>query len=227
MVASTLRLLFLPLAAREDGLCTDCAAILVREMNALENWFCSSRIWRRMTERTILPWLLDGAELGDHVLEIGAGAGAASSELRRRARRVTSLEFSHQLAVKASRHNGWPPVPPNASVVSEIVQGDATRLPFPPCSFSSALAVLMLHHLSSAREQDRAFGEAFRVLRPGGVFLAFEIQDRWLQRVTHFKSTFTPLRPDTLNARLSAVGFASVCIDRNSEGLRLCASRSA
>lgn len=196
----------------------------MREMNALENWFCSSRIWRRVTERTILPWLLDGAELGDHLLEIGAGAGAASSELRRRAHRVTSLEFSHQLALKAARHNRWP-VPPAAGVVSEIVQGDATRLPFPDCRFSSVLAVLMLHHLSSVQQQDRAFGEAFRVLRPGGVFLAFEIQDRWLQRVTHFKSTFTPLRLDTLNACLSAVGFASVRIDRNTEGFRFCTSR--
>src|SRR5256885_685458 len=74
-------------------------------MNRLENWFCSTRLWRRISEKQILPWLLRDASLGSHVLEIGAGAGAGTRELQRRAARVTSLEYDHRLARKlADRH---------------------------------------------------------------------------------------------------------------------------
>lgn len=190
-------------------------------MNALENWFCSSRIWRRVTQRRILPWLLEGAELGDHVLEIGAGAGAATAELRRRAGRVTSLEYSHTLAAKLASNDTVRGRPDAGDVRAAIVQGDATRLPFAPDQFSAVIAVLMLHHLPSEEAQDRTFHEAARVLRLGGLFVAFEIHDRWLQRVTHIRSTFTPLHPETLAARLAAAGFAPARIESETQGFRV------
>jgi len=186
-------------------------------MNALENWFCSSGIWRGITQRRILPWLLDGVALGDHVLEIGAGAGAATSDLHRRANHVTSLEYSAGLAAKLALQGGSVP---------QVVRGDATQLPFASSRFSSVLAVLMLHHLPSESGQDRAFHEAARVLRPGGMFIAFEIHDRWVQRVSHFRSTFTPLRIETLAPRLAAAGFGAPRIDTQPQGFRLVAQKS-
>jgi len=45
-----------------------------------------------------------------------------------------------------------------------------------PTNFSSAIAVLVLHHLRSRKQQDRAFAEVRRVLQPGAHFFAFEIQ---------------------------------------------------
>jgi ubiquinone/menaquinone biosynthesis C-methylase UbiE len=185
-------------------------------MNALENCFCSSRIWRNITQRRILPWLLEGTELGDQVLEIGAGAGAATAELRRRARHVTSLEYSAKLAARLARQDGSTP---------QIIQGDAARLPFAAAQFSSVLAVLMLHHLPSEQAQDNAFREAARVLRPDGVFVALEIHDRWLQRVTHIRSTFTPLRPETVPVRLVSAGLASPRIDAQPQGFRVIARK--
>src|SRR6266849_8108567 len=146
-------------------------------MNRFETWFCGSPIWRYVTRRQLLPWILHGSELGDHVLELGAGPGAATEELRRHAARVTSLEYDHAFAVKlGARVSG-------ASVA--VIQGDAAQLPFADESFSSAIAILMLHHLRSRELQDRAFSEIWRVLRPGGVLLALEIQDGWLHRVGH------------------------------------------
>ena len=61
-------------------------------MNRMEHFFCSTSLWQRMTHRHLLPWVLSGARLGEHVLEIGAGYGAATGQLLKVAPRVTSLE---------------------------------------------------------------------------------------------------------------------------------------
>jgi SAM-dependent methyltransferase len=170
-----------------------------------------------MTRRQLLPWLLQGSVLGDHVLELGAGPGAATQELGRLTARVTSLEYDHAFAAKlAAQMNGS-----NAAVI----QGDAATLPFADRTFSSAIAILMLHHLRSGDLQDRAFEEIARVLRPGGVFLAFEIQNSWLHRVGHFRSTFVPVVPGSLLVRLRATGFSQATVDFRSGGFRIRALR--
>ncbi len=190
-------------------------------MNRFENWFCASSFWRRMTRKQVIPWLLSGTELGEHVLELGAGPGAATEELRKHAGRVTSLEYSHAFAAGIARRA--------QSANGAVLQGDASALPFPEKIFSAAIAVLMLHHLKSQQLQERAFAEIFRVLRPGGVFLAVEIQDRWLQRVGHIRSTFVPVAPATVPERLAATGFSSVSIDflRGAYRLRALRARNA
>ncbi len=187
-------------------------------MNRYETWFCGTRLWRWVTRRQVLPWVLRGSELGEHVLELGAGPGAATMELGRLAGRVTSLEYDHAFAAKlGARVNDS-----NAGVI----QGDAAVLPFADGTFSSVIAILMLHHLRSSELQDRAFAETWRVLRPGGVFLAFEIQDGWLHRVGHIKSTFVPVAPASAVARLTAAGFSKVTVDIQSGGFRIRALRA-
>jgi ubiquinone/menaquinone biosynthesis C-methylase UbiE len=182
-------------------------------MNRFETWFCGSVYWRYLTRRQLLPWMLQGSELGDHVLELGAGPGAATQELALRAPRVTSLEYDHTFAANlGTRVRGS-----NAAVI----QGDAATLPFADATFSAAIAILMLHHLPSSELQDRSFAEIRRVLRPGGVFLAFEIQDSWLNRVGHIRSTFVPVLPASLFARLMAAGFSKVMVDFRSGGFRI------
>lgn len=174
-------------------------------MNALENWFCSTAFWRRATQQDLLPWMISGASLGDHVLELGSGPGAATEELRRRALRVVSLEYSHgfaaNLAARPLRGNGC------------VLQGDAAALPFASESFSSAIAVLVFHHLRSSEQQERAFREVFRVLRPGGIFFGVEIADGWLQRAVHWRSTFVAIHPRTISDHLAAAGFSQINVD--------------
>src|ERR1700687_824910 len=187
-------------------------------MNRFETWFCGSRFWRYVTRRQLLPWILQGSELGEHVLELGAGPGAATEELGRLATRVTSLEYDHAFAARLrARVNGS-----NATVI----RGDAATLPFFDGTFSSVIAILMLHHLRSAELQDRAFAEIWRVLRPGGVFLAFEIQDGWMHRVGHLRSTFVTVTPASAFARLTAAGFSKVTVDFRRGGFRIRALRS-
>jgi len=171
-----------------------------------------------MTRKQVLPWLLSGTELGEHVLEIGAGPGAATEELRKRAERVTSLEYSHAFAAgiarRSQRKNG------------AVLQGDASALPFPEKTFSAAIAVLVLHHLKSPEAQEHALAEIFRVLRPRGVFLAVEIKDGWLNRIGHIRSTFVPVAPGSARDRLAAVGFSSVSMDFLRGAYRLRALRA-
>src|SRR5712664_2468399 len=182
-------------------------------MNRFETLFCGSSFWRYVTRRQLLPWLVGGSELGGHVLELGAGPGAATEELKRRAGRVTRLEYDHGFAARlGARVSGT-----NASVV----QGDAATLPFPDKTFSSVIAILMLHHLRSNELQDRAFAEIRRVLRSGGVFLAFEIQDGWLHKVGHVRSTFVPIAPSFASTRLMAAGFSRISIDPGRGGFRI------
>jgi ubiquinone/menaquinone biosynthesis C-methylase UbiE len=107
------------------------------------------------------------------------------------------------------------------------VQGDASVLPFKSQAFTAAIAVLVLHHLRSRDAQDRAFAEIFRVLKPGGVFVAIEIQDGWLTRVAHFRSTFVPVSTDRLSSRLCAAGFSNVSVNDERGAIRIRAERIA
>ena len=162
-----------------------------------------------------MPWLLEGTNLGEHVLEVGAGPGAATAELGRRARSVTSLEYSHDFCVRLQTKVN----------AAGVVQGDASVLPFESQTFTAAIAVLVLHHLRSSDAQDRAFTEIFRVLKPGGVFVALEIQDSWLIRVAHFRSTFVPVSRDGLNGRLCAAGFSNIRVTNRNGRFRVRAER--
>jgi ubiquinone/menaquinone biosynthesis C-methylase UbiE len=183
-------------------------------LNALENWFCSTGFWQRITRDHLLPWVVGGNSLGDHVLELGAGPGAGTEALRRLAPRVTSLEWSHDFAVGLASKNR-----------DAVVQADAASLPFADRTFSSAVAVLMLHHLRTRTAQENALREAYRVLRPGGAFLAFEIEDNLLHRVIHIGSVFVPIDRADIGDRLTAVGFSRVKLDSRVGGFRFGATR--
>ena len=39
-------------------------------MNAVHRWFCRSDGWRRTVRSELLPWVLDGVELGDLLGEV-------------------------------------------------------------------------------------------------------------------------------------------------------------
>jgi SAM-dependent methyltransferase len=188
-------------------------------MNRLEHFFCSTSLWQRLTHRFLLPWVLSGARVGDHVLEIGAGYGAATGHLLKLASRVTSLEYDPRL-LQTLRAN-------HQCAELTTLCGDAATLPFPDQSFSSAVAILVLHHLKNRELQDRALAEVHRVLRPGGAFFAFEINDGWIHRAAHYKSTFTPVTAGSAFARLTKVGFSKISVDFRSGGYRISARRAA
>lgn len=187
-------------------------------MNRMEHFFCSTSLWQSMTHRFLLPWVLSGARLGNHVLEVGAGYGAATGHLLKLAPRVTSLEYDPSLLEKLKAKH-------QCTELTTLC-GDAARLPFADQSFSSAVAILVLHHLKSRELQDRALAEVHRVLRPGGSFFAFEINDGWIHRLAHYRSTFIPVTPGSAFARLTQAGFSKISMDFRGGGYRVSARRS-
>jgi len=186
-------------------------------MNAIEHLFCSSSFWRSFCGRYLLPRILSGAHLGDHLLEIGAGYGAATSHLQSRCARVTSLDYDlNSVRELKFRNNGGS---------TTAVCGDASQLPFACQTFSSAVAILMLHHLKSQQLQDQMFAEVFRVLRPGGLFLAFDITHLWLHPILHARSTYAPVPPATVVPRLNSAGFSNATLSVRPGGFRVIATR--
>jgi SAM-dependent methyltransferase len=177
---------------------------------------CSSPEWARFVEDELLPWVLDGHDLGDAVLEVGPGPGLTTDILRRQAPRLAAAELDPALAGQlAARLAG--------SNVA-VVQADAARLPFAAGCFSAAACLTMLHHIPSVRQQDTALAEIARVLRPGGVMVGSDGLDTPQRRSVHHGDVFVPVDPATLAQRLRAAGFTETCVDVAGDRLRFAAT---
>lgn len=185
-------------------------------MNQAHLEICSSPEWARMVEDELLPWVLDGCELGDDLLEVGPGPGLTTDILRRKAVRLTAVELDLDLAGKlATRLAGS-----NVTVIA----GNVTRLPFPAGRFSAAACLTMLHHIPSASEQDAALAELARVLRPGGLLFGSDGLDTPARREVHEGDVFIPVDPATLEARLLAAGFARAHVAVGGDRLKFTAT---
>jgi len=153
----------------------------------------------------IMPWGLDGVELGGNVLEIGPGPGTTTDYLRERVERLTSLEIDPGLAASLRERTRGGNV--------EVVDGDATEMPFEDGRFSGAVSFTMLHHVPNLELQDRLLRETYRVLRPGAVFAGVDSRDGWIMKVIHIGDVMVLVDPDTFGGRLEKVGFRDVRVD--------------
>lgn len=185
-------------------------------MNWIHRRLCASRPWRTWLARDLLPWALSDVTLGDDVLEIGPGPGAATDILAPLARRLTCVEIDSELArALAHRLTGR-----NVAVHC----GDASSLPLPDRSFDTVLCLMVLHHVAPASRQDRLFAEVGRVLRPGGTFIVLESQPGLVMRGLHIRDTFLCADPRTIDSRLVRAGFDRIRVDVRRYGFRVHAS---
>lgn len=173
-------------------------------MNLLHRRYCRSRQWAALVADHLLPWVLGESQLGQHALELGPGPGLTTDQLRHRVDRLTALEVDARDAANLAARL--------AGTNVTVVRADATHLPFPDGLFSAVVAMTMLHHVASPRAQDRLFGEARRVLEPGGLFCGCDSRPNLRWRALHVLDTMTVLDPATLSARLEAVGFTAVVV---------------
>jgi SAM-dependent methyltransferase len=188
-------------------------------MNRLHQWYCRSDRWKRQLETGVFPWVLDKLHLDGAILEIGPGPGLTTDWLRRHYTDITCLEVDPILARSLRQRIA------NANVNVQV--GDATDMPFPEAQFSAVLSFTMLHHVPSSQLQDRLFAEAYRVLKPGGVFLG--VDSTWSLRMWafHLRDTLVTVDPSKLSARLEAANFTDVAIESKRGRFRFFARRPA
>ena len=186
-------------------------------MNRLHRWYCRSSRWKRKLENELLPRSLNGIHLGDNILELGPGPGLTTDWLRHRCKGLTSIEVDFESARSLARQTA------NTNIIVQC--GDATAMPYRDQTFSSAVALTMLHHVPSIALQDRLFREVYRVLRPGGVFVGTDgLPSLWM-RVVHIGDTMVLVDPATFEARLESAGFSDAKIEIRAGRFRFFARR--
>ncbi|HEY3748026.1 MAG TPA: methyltransferase domain-containing protein [Pseudonocardiaceae bacterium] len=171
-------------------------------MNRQHRRLCASSEWAE-TVAGRLPLVLDKADLGGDVLEIGPGYGATTKILAQRYSNLTALEVDTDRAAKlATEVDG-----------ATIVPGSGAAMPFRDNGFSGVVCFTMLHHVPSPALQDDLFAEAHRVLAPGGVFAGSDSQLSLRFRLLHLGDTMVVVDAATLPDRLAEAGFTDIRIE--------------
>ena len=181
-------------------------------MNEAHLKLCSSAEWAEAVQKWIIPWALEGVELGDDVLEVGPGPGLTTDVLRGLFDRLTAVEIDRDLADSLANRL--------AGTNVEVICADATQMPLPSDRFSGAVCLSMLHHVPSPELQNALLAEVRRVLRPGATFAGEDSLASPELRALHDNDTYVPIDPDHFAARLDAAGFTSVEVSTNEYAVR-------
>jgi SAM-dependent methyltransferase len=104
---------------------------------------------------------LTGLPAGARVVDLGCGSGVFTNVLKQRGYVCTGVDLSPKLiALARSKYAGI-----------DFIEGDIEKLPFVDASFDGVLLSGVVHHLP---ELSLCAAEVFRILRPGGKFVAFD-----------------------------------------------------
>ncbi len=178
---------------------------------------CSTPEWAEFLELEVLEPVTAGLDLGNEMLELGPGPGAATGWLRHRVQRLVALELDSGAAARLADEL--------AGTNVKVEVGDATHVPFSEGSFDSVGCFTMLHHLPTMQAQLRTLCEAFRVLRPGGVLVGADSLASQGLHEFHESDTYNPIDPARLLVFLQAAGFGRVMVSAG-DGLLFTARKS-
>ena len=173
-------------------------------MNENHAVLCASPEWAEHLESEVLEPLVATVDLGDDMLELGPGPGAATRWLRHRVRRLVALELDATAAARLAEEFA------DSNVTVEV--GDCTCAPFPDASFDAVGTFTMLHNLPTQDQQFATLAEAFRLLRPGGVLVGADSLASQELHTFHEGDIYNPIDPARLLVFLQAAGFARVTL---------------
>jgi ubiquinone/menaquinone biosynthesis C-methylase UbiE len=107
---------------------------------------------------------------GEKILDIGAGKGEKAAKVLESSQgiEVFAVDPDERRVAEAKRDH---------PAVKSFVAG-AEKLPFGDAYFDKAYSTLALHHFANL---DQALAEISRVLKPGGVYVIFEVEPSSLQ----------------------------------------------
>jgi SAM-dependent methyltransferase len=155
------------------------------------------------------------------VLDLGCGTGGFARAVAASAQAcVTGCDYSDRF-IEFARHL---PAPDSGTVTWMV--GDAERLPFRDRSFDRVLLSLVLHQLA---QPAAAVGEAFRVLRGGGLALvrtispedvAERVPERYLPAMAAADAARLP-RLETITDWLQEAGFVNIAAERHLRNKKL------
>jgi SAM-dependent methyltransferase len=176
----------------------------VGRVNPEHENLCASPEWAAWLQSEILPVVTAGIDLGQDMLEIGPGPGAATGWLAGRVANLTALEADEAAAARLAERY------PGCSV--SVDTGDATRMPYPDGAFDAVVSFTMLHHVPTAAAQHQILAEVLRVLRPGGTLAGSDSLASVDLHHFHAGDTYNPLDPAMLLCWLRTLGFSPVTI---------------
>ena len=117
-----------------------------------------------------IPTQFAGIKSGDHVLDLGSGAGNDCFVARAivgETGNVTGIDFTNAMIAKAIENNqklGFTNV--------EFVKGDIEDMPFENNTFDVIVSNCVLNLVP---DKEKAFAEMYRVLKPGGHFCVSDV----------------------------------------------------
>ena len=152
-------------------------------------WMLASSLWiKKKVMRSLLDERLWNGN--ERVLDVGCGRGLVAVEA---ARRVPHGEVYGVDIWQREDLSGNSPeaIRKNASIAGVISRliidtGDARNLPYCDSTFDVVCSMTAIHNISNSDNRRKAISEVWRVVRPGGQILIFDIR--------HAKSYLNQLR---------------------------------
>jgi SAM-dependent methyltransferase len=161
-----------------------------------------------------------GLSADSHVLDLGSGLGGPARTLAELTGcRVTGIDLTPEFCEVATALSTWT----RLSDRTRFQVGDATATGLPGAAFDAALTV---HVAMNIADKPALYAEAFRVLRPGGRFVIYDVlqgeggEVRYPVPWANDSSTSFLASPEDMGAMLRAAGFDVISeVDSSDESL--------
>ncbi|MGI8316451.1 class I SAM-dependent methyltransferase [Halobacillus mangrovi] len=145
-----------------------------------EFWNSKSKgMWEEGSRKTIVPFIKQHIEIGNHIADLGCGDGYGAYKLYKEGYCVTGLDLSQDMIERANKRLETDRL--------SFVQGDLTKLPFQDESFDGLMAV---NSLEWTEVPYVGLEEMKRVLKPGGKLCVGILGPTAMPRVNSYRRVY-------------------------------------